>query len=98
MAGLPVRPVPGGVEFTVFAAPRSAKAGVRGIQAEALKIAVHSPPEKGRANDELVEVLADFLGVKRGTVAIVAGAGMRRKRVQVTGFSAVSMQRALEGL
>lgn len=95
---LPVRPCPGGAEFTVYAAPRSAKPGVRGIQADALKVAVRSAPEKGRANDELVEVLAAFLGLKRGAVEIVAGAGMRRKRVRVAGMSAAALLKAVEGL
>jgi uncharacterized protein len=95
---LPVRPGEGGVEFTVYTAPRSAKPGVRGIQADALKVAVHAAPEKGKANDEVVEVLSAFLGVKRGAVAIVAGAGMRRKRVRVTGMSAAALLKAVEGI
>lgn len=95
---LPVRPGPGGVEFTVYTAPRSAKPGVRGVQADALKVAVHSAPEKGRANEELVDVLAAFLGVKRGAVEIVAGAGMRRKRVRVAGMSGTALLKAVEGL
>ncbi len=95
---LPVRAVDGGVEFTVLAAPRSSQAGVKGVQADALKVAVHSAPEKGRANDEVAEVLAAFLGVKRGAVDIVAGAGMRRKRVRVTGLSAAAILTAVGGL
>lgn len=95
---LPVRAVDGGVEFTVLAAPRSSQAGVRGVQAEALKVAVHSAPEKGRANDEIVEVLAAFLGVKRGAVEIVAGAGMRRKRVRVAGLATSALLDAVAGL
>jgi len=93
-----LRPAPGGVEFTVFAAPRSRKPGVTGVYADALRVAVRSAPEKGKANVELVEVLSGFLGVKPGAVEIVAGGGMRRKRVRVTGVSPAGLQQALERL
>ncbi len=95
---LKFRPAPGGVEFTVFAAPRSRNPGVTGIHADAIRVAVRSAPERGRANEELAEVLAAFLGVRKGAVEIVAGGGMRRKRVRVDGVSPAMLLQAVERL
>ena len=50
-----------------------------------MKVRVTAPPEDGRANDALIEVLADWLGVKRRRIEIVSGATSRNKIVRVTG-------------
>ncbi len=44
------------------AEPGARKAGVQGEQNGALKVAVTAPPEDGRANQALVEVLREALG------------------------------------
>ena len=45
----------------------------------ALKVAVTAPPEDGRANAALVEVLRDVLGVKRSQVELLSGADEPRQ-------------------
>jgi uncharacterized protein YggU (UPF0235/DUF167 family) len=60
---------------------------VRGIHGDALKLAVRSAPEKGRANDEVETVLAEFLGLPRNQVGVAAGHTSRRKRVRALGCS-----------
>lgn len=51
-----------------------------------LKVYVTAPPEDGRANEAVVEILAEWLGVKRRDVEIVRGATSRNKVVRVTGI------------
>ena len=52
--------------------PRSAKTEIAGAMADGtLKIRIAAPPEKGKANDELVRFLAAHYGVKR--VEIISG-------------------------
>ena len=52
--------------------PRSAKTEIVGEMADGtLKIKIAAPPEKGKANDELVRFLAAHFGVKR--VEIISG-------------------------
>ncbi len=48
-----------------------------------LKVAVPPPPEDGRANTAIIEALARWLGVKPGTVMLVAGQTSREKRFLV---------------
>lgn len=42
-----------------------------------------SPPVDGRANDELVALVAERFGCRRSAVAIASGAGARIKRVKI---------------
>ncbi len=94
-AEFPIKAVPGGVEFAVRATPGSAKTGVRGLHGGALKVAVQAPPEKGKANDAVVEVLAAYLGVPPRAVTVVAGHTSRQKRVQVLGVEAAAVRQRM---
>jgi len=54
-----------------------------------------APPVEGAANAELVEVLAEALGVPRRQVAIVGGERSRQKSVRVSGIDAATLQSRL---
>ena len=77
-----------GATLAVRAQPGARKNAVLGEQAGALKVAVTAPPEDGRANAALVEVLRDWLGVKRSQVELVSGHTGRDKVVLVRGLAA----------
>ena len=62
----------------------------------ALKLRVSEPPEGGRANQAVVELLASLLGLKRGQVTVVHGASSRRKAIQVEGLDAQTTKARLE--
>jgi uncharacterized protein (TIGR00251 family) len=53
--------------------PRARRAGILGRHGAGIKAAVRAAPERGRANDELIEVLAKALGIARSDAEIVAG-------------------------
>ena len=64
--------------------PGSSRSAVAGEMADGtLKVTVTSPPEKGRANAAVCELLARHFGVALGAVTIVAGHGSPRKLVRV---------------
>jgi len=48
-----------------------------------IKCYLKSPPEKGKANRELVSVLAKKLGIPQQDIVIVAGATSRKKRIKI---------------
>jgi uncharacterized protein len=48
-------------------------------------VRVRSPPVDGRANEELVRLIAEHFGVRRADVSIRSGAGGRLKLVQIDG-------------
>ena len=61
---------------------------VDGVVDGALRVRVAAPPVEGAANQALVRVLAQELGVARRSVRLVAGAAGRQKLVVVEGISA----------
>lgn len=46
---------------------------------------VTAPPDKGRANAALIELLADALGVPASAISLESGAGSRLKRLRIDG-------------
>jgi len=76
--------------------PRAARAGLLGRHGAGIKIAVRSPPEGGRANEELLRFVADLLGVQAGAVEIVTGGTSRHKRLRILGLDAAALERRLE--
>jgi hypothetical protein len=59
------------------------------------KLAVSAPPEDGRANEAVVELLAGLLGVKRRQVVVTRGLSARAKQVEVSGMAAADAERRL---
>ncbi|MFA4999870.1 MAG: DUF167 domain-containing protein [Patescibacteria group bacterium] len=49
-----------------------------------LKIAVAAPPEKGKANKELIDFLAEQMGVRKYQIKVASGAGARIKLVKIS--------------
>ena len=71
------------VTIEVAARPGASRRGVVRASPEAIVVAVHSSPEKGKANAELVEYLAAELKVPRSAMMIVRGASSRRKTIRI---------------
>lgn len=76
-----------GVVLPVRAQPGARKAGILGEQAGSLKVAVTAPPEDGRANQALLELLREELGLKRSQVELLSGATSREKKFLVRGLT-----------
>jgi hypothetical protein len=88
--------IAGGVEFAVVVSPGSSQSKVRGVHGAALKVAVRAPPEKGRANEEVVAVLAEFFELPPRNIAVVSGETSRQKRVRVLGLDAQAVAAKLD--
>jgi uncharacterized protein YggU (UPF0235/DUF167 family) len=56
-----------------------------------------APPEKGRANEALIKLLAGGLDVPRSRIAVVGGQTARRKIVEVDGLDLPEIDRRLSG-
>lgn len=87
-----------GCVLPVRAQPGARRQGVQGEQNGALKIAVSAPPEDGRANQALVEVLRDVLGLKRSQVELLSGATSREKRFLIRGLTRAELEARVVGL
>jgi hypothetical protein len=62
----------------------------------ALKLEVRAAPERGRANDAVIRLLAGVFGIGRCDVELIAGATARDKVVEVGGVSAAEVAGRLE--
>ena len=75
--------------------PGARRAAVVGRHGDAWKVSVSARPERGQANDALVQLVAETLSVPRDRVSLVSGHGGRDKVVEVSGIGADEMERRL---
>jgi hypothetical protein len=87
-----------GTLIEVIVVPGASRSRIAGPHGGALKVQVAAPPERGRANDAVCELLADVLSAPCRAVTVVRGERSRRKTVQVAGIEPVSVRTILAGL
>jgi uncharacterized protein (TIGR00251 family) len=66
--------------------PGASRPEIVGRHGEGWKVRVEAPPERGRANDAVVRLLAAVLDLPKDDVAIVSGHGRRDKIVRLSGI------------
>jgi uncharacterized protein len=81
---------------SVHVQPRASRSEIVGLHGTALKVRLHAPPVDGAANDALVALLAERLGLPQRAVRIVGGAAARSKTVEIDGTTEAAV-RALAG-
>ena len=88
-----------GCTLTVRAQPGAKKTAVIGSYGEgdqaALKIAVHAPPVEGRANEALIEFLAETFHLPKSSIQLLSGKSSRSKHFLIKGLAAVEAETAL---
>lgn len=84
--------------LAVKVVPGAAKDEIVGWLGGELKVRVAAPPEDGRANRALEELLAAALGLKKNAVTVAAGLASPRKRVAIAGLADDELARRLEGI
>ena len=90
----------GAVLLQVKVVPNSSRNQIAEMLGDALKIKVAQPPEDGKANRAVEELLAEVLGIPKTNVAIVAGHTRPQKTVrlhQITNDEAVAKITAAMG-
>ena len=75
--------------------PGSRRSEIVGRHGDSWKIRVAAPPEDGRANDAVVELLSKQLRIPRRSISIVSGRGSRDKVVQMAGIDRAESDRRL---
>lgn len=82
-----IQSTPDGILIDIRVVTRSARSGVAGTREGTVLVRLNAAPVEGAANAELLEVIADRLGVPRRAVTLVSGDRSRRKRVRVSGVA-----------
>lgn len=84
-----------GVVVQIQVQPRSSKNQLVGLQGDALKVKLTSPPVDGAANKACCAYLAKLFGVAKGAVELIAGDRSRQKRVLLKGLDAQTVETVL---
>ena len=72
-----------GTRLRLRVKPGAKQDAIVGVHGGALKVAVTAPPERGKANDAVLSVLARALGLPPSSLELVSGAASQNKLVAV---------------
>lgn len=75
--------------------PNARRTQLIGRMGDAVRVDVAAAPERGRANEELIEILAAALHLPRESFAIAAGQSSRDKHLRIRGIDAAELERRL---
>ena len=84
------------VVLRVHVQPGAGRTAIVGRHGQSLKLRVAAPPEGGRANDAVRDLLAETFGVGVGDVELTSGAASRMKRFRLAGVDLDDFRRRLE--
>ena len=71
------------MKIKVNVIPNSSRNEIVGWQGDTLKIKVKAPADKGKANKELINILAKKFNVKKGQINIKSGHKIRTKLILI---------------
>lgn len=84
---------PNGIVLPVRAQPGARRAGIVGVHQGALKVAVTTRPERGKANKAIVDRVCAELRLKPSQVRLVSGETSPMKRLLVSGIALAELER-----
>ena len=85
MTTLPVKVVPG-----------SSRNRIAGRYGDGLRVQVCAPPEKGKANQAVIELLADALGLKATQIQLISGRTQPRKIFRIAALNSAQLAEKLK--
>lgn len=83
------------IALRVYVQPRASKNRVAGMHGNAFKICVTAPPVENKANEAVINFIADLLGVPRSSLAIKSGRQARSKTVLISNLALHDAEQSL---
>jgi uncharacterized protein len=77
-------------------APGASRSAVVGRHGDGWKVRVAAAPERGRANEALLDLLTETLAVPRTRLRVVSGKGSRDKIVELAGLEPAEIDERLQ--
>ncbi|MFN9719222.1 MAG: DUF167 domain-containing protein [Planctomycetota bacterium] len=68
-----------GVLLRVYVQPKARNERIVGLHGDRLKVAVMEPPDQGKANDAVVDLLARAIGLAASGIRLIRGQTTRQK-------------------
>jgi uncharacterized protein (TIGR00251 family) len=75
--------------------PGAARAGIVGWLGESLKIKVTAPPEKGKANREVITILSEAINIAPAAISILKGKTAAFKLVEIDNLSTADVKKRI---
>jgi uncharacterized protein len=75
------------VRLAVKVTPNAGRNEITGFKDEVLQVRIAAPPDKGKANKELIDFLAAKLNISKSSLSLLRGAASRHKLLAVTGLT-----------
>jgi len=86
----------GAIIVGVRVQPRASKDEIAGEMGGALKVRLQAPAVQNRANDALIEYLAQLLKTPKSAVRILSGDRSRTKRIEIRGVTRQQLETLLQ--
>jgi len=83
------------MRLAVRVLPRSSRNSIEWEQ-ETLKVRLTAPPVDGAANEALIALLAERLGLPKRSISIVSGVTGRQKIVEIVGMAEEEVEKRLQ--
>ena len=78
--------------IAIHLSPRGGLDRIEGVVDGALRVRVAAAPVDGAANDALVRLIAESLGIAPSRVRLVGGASNRRKLIEIEGVAPAELR------
>ncbi|MDM4771595.1 DUF167 domain-containing protein [Solimonas sp. SE-A11] len=75
--------------------PKASRDAVTGWMGDTLKLSVTAVPERGKANEAVIELLAGTLGVPKSRVRVLRGETQPNKLLEIDGLDEAGLRRRL---
>ena len=69
----------------VSVTPNARESAIVSYQNDILKVRIHSPPDKGKANETLIVFLSEKLSIPKSRIRILSGHTSRLKKIEIEG-------------
>ena len=93
---IPIRETAGYVTFSIKVQPRAKKNAITGSVGDALKVSLTAPPVDGKANQAVIEFLAEIFKIPRSSITIASGETSRLKVIRISGVDKATMEQRLK--
>ena len=78
--------------------PNAGRNRVVGFSNNVWKLKIAAPPDKGKANKEIIEYLSEILGLRKDAITILKGETSHNKIIGINGVNLEELTKALEAL
>jgi uncharacterized protein len=98
MSAIEITSTPGGLLLPIRVQAGARRNHVGGVHDGRLKVSVTQAPERGKANREVLKLLASALGVRRSELSLETGETSPRKVIRVADLSEAKLRERLSTL